>query len=238
MFALDVVLVLGVIAGLLQFYGYVLYIRDTHIEPNPVTWFMFAYGTILLTVLEWDSNASFSELILPSVCSIMAIYVSYRCWIIAFKRNPKEWWPRDWWPDNWQDKFAFQTDIALTVGYILAWTLAITSFVSPEDRALAVLFFLITSNLSTISSFVPLLRSTFLNPSTERAFPWLIWTLAYALLILVTYLSQGTLWQELMLYPTLNTFLHGLVAWYARPHRRAIVKLFSLKKQYSYETKR
>lgn len=232
MFLIDTVLLLGILAGILQFYGYVVYIRDTHIDPNPITWFMFAYGTILLTVLEWDSNATFSELILPSVCSVMAIYVSFRCWRVAIHKHPNEWWPREWWPDNWQDKFAFQTDIALTAGYIIAWTLAITSFVSPEDKALAVLFFLITSNLSTISSFYPLLRSTFVNPSTERAYPWLIWTLAYAVLIPVTYLAQGTVWHELMLYPVLNTILHGLVAWYARPKRRARTLLTTLKLRY------
>ena len=47
-------LYLGLLAGLLQLVGYLLYVRDEEIEPNPVTWLMFAYGTMLLTVLEWD----------------------------------------------------------------------------------------------------------------------------------------------------------------------------------------
>ncbi len=229
---LDLLLIGGIIAGLLQFIGYVLYIKDEDIDPNPVTWFMFAYGTALLTVLEWDSNATFAELILPGVCSAMSIYVSYRCWQKARAKNPREWWPHDWWPSEWQDKVAFQTDIALTVGYLLAWTLLFMNVLNGGQKAVSVAFFLVASNLTTISSFLPLLRGTIKNPNTERATPWLVWAVAYAALIPVTLAAQGTFWHVLMLYPVLNTLMHGMVAWYARPSRRSTFLLRHLKLKY------
>ena len=65
----QMILYVGLLAGALQLIGYLLYLRDEEIEPNPVTWLMFAYGTILLTLLEWDRQASGAELALPAVCS-------------------------------------------------------------------------------------------------------------------------------------------------------------------------
>ncbi len=230
---LDILLIGGIIAGLLQFVGYVMYIKDEHIDPNPVTWFMFAYGTILLTVLEWDSDATLAELILPSVCSAMSIYVSYRCWKKARIKNPQQWWPRDWWPEDRRDKISFQIDIILTCGYVLAWTLLMADLLAEEQKAWAVLVFLVGSNLTTISSFVPLLRGTFNDPSIERSMPWVVWTLAYVLLIPITFFAQGTFWHELMIYPVLSAVFHGLVAWYARPQRRSTYVLRYLKTKYS-----
>ena len=80
-------LYLGLLAGVLQLVGYLIYVRDEEIEPNPVTWLMFAYGTMLLTMLEWDRQASAAELALPLVCSSMALYVAGRCWWRAYRQG-------------------------------------------------------------------------------------------------------------------------------------------------------
>ena len=110
-------LYLGLLAGVLQLVGYLLYVRDEEIEPNPVTWLMFAYGTMLLTMLEWDRQASAGELALPLVCSSMAVFVAGRCWWRARRADPSRYWPREWWPDDWRDRASFQADLALTARY-------------------------------------------------------------------------------------------------------------------------
>ena len=71
-------MLLGIISGFLQLLGYILYIRNPDIDPNPVTWFMFAYGTGILAILEWDASATWPELFLPITCAVFSIYVSYQ----------------------------------------------------------------------------------------------------------------------------------------------------------------
>jgi hypothetical protein len=210
-FITENLLVLGVIAGVLQVIGYWLYITDDHIEPNPVTWFMFAYGTALLTLLEWDTDATIPELILPAVCSVLAVYVSYQCWKKARLITPSMWWPRDWWPDDIVERWSFISDIIITVAYVFAWWLAAYAFISTEHKELAVFLFLFLSNLSTFPSFYPIIKSTYLAPEKEAALPWFTWAAAYALLGVITYATQGNFWNILMFYPVSNAVLHGVV---------------------------
>lgn len=211
-FITENILLLGVIAGLLQLIGYILYIYNEDIDPNPVTWFMFAYGTGLLTILEWDKEATVPELILPIICSVLAIYVSYRCWRKARSIDPSRWWPEDWWPEDIWERWSFVSDILITISYIGAWILAASTLISGESKEVAVFMFLFLSNLSTFPSFYPILKTTYEKPEREAALPWFVWTLAYAVLGFVTYAAQGDFWHILMFYPLSNVFLHGLVA--------------------------
>ena len=213
-------LYLGLVAGVLQFVGYLLYVRDEEIEPNPVTWLMFAYGTILLTVLEWDRQASAAELTLPLVCSSMAIYVAGRCWWRARRRDPSRYWPREWWPEDWRDRASFQADLALTALYLGAAVLTYSNRLGEDAREVAVIVFLVGANLTTLTAFFPLIRGVIADPRHERTAPWAVWASAYALLGVTTYAIQGEIWSELMLYPVLNTALHGSVALLSRQSRR------------------
>jgi len=210
--SINTVLLLGIIAGLLQLLGYYLYLTDEHIDPNPVTWFMFAYGTLVLAVLEWDIDATFAELILPTVCGILAIVVSVKCWRKARTINPNRWWPEDWWPEDFWDRFSFAGDVLITLAYIAAWGLATFAVLSVAGREWAVVAFLFLSNLSTFPAFYPILHSTYEKPEREHWLPWAIWAVAYSLLGLVTYLTHGELWHALMFYPLSNAVLHAMVS--------------------------
>lgn len=212
MFELTEILRLGIFAGFLQLFGYILYLRDQNIDPNPTTWFMFAYGTLVLAILEWDANATAPELILPTVCGLLSIVVAGKCWLQARKINPSRWWPHDWWPEDKWDKFSFVSDILITAGYIAAWGLATYALLSEAGRAWAVLVFLFLSNLSTFPSFYPILRSTFTNPERESWLPWIVWAISYTVLGYVTFSVHGAFWHPLMFYPVSNALLHALVA--------------------------
>ena len=208
---MSLLLIGGIVAGVLQLLGYIFYIKNDDIEPEPVTWFMFAYGTLILAVLEWDANATAAELILPTVCGTLAIYVSYRCWKKARQLDPTKWWPEDWWPEDTSDKLSFLGDIAITLAYIGAWLLAGAAFLTADSREMAVLAFLFLSNLSTFPSFYPLLHSTWKNPDKEYWVPWIIWSLAYTILAFVTWHTHNAFWHALMFYPASNAVMHGLV---------------------------
>jgi signal transduction histidine kinase len=216
----QMMLYFGLLAGFLQLVGYLLYVRDEEIEPNPVTWLMFAYGTMLLTLLEWDRQASGAELALPLVCSSMAIYVAGRCWWRAYRKDPSRYWPREWWPEDWRDRASFQADLALTALYLAAAMLTYSKWISEEAREITVVVFLVGANLTTLTAFFPLIRSVVENPSHERTTPWAVWATAYTLLGVTTYATRGEIWSELMLYPMLNAVLHGIVAVLSRRSRR------------------
>lgn len=216
---LNIIFAIGALAGISQITGYVLYLKDGNIDPNPVTWFMFAYGTGILALLEWDSTATWPELFLPIACAFFSIVVSFRCWKKARAKDSSKWWPEDWWPEDKTEKLSFISDILITVAYIAAWILAGWSLLTPENREFAVLTFLFLSNLSTFPSFYPLLRDTYLHPQKENWLPWAVWTFSYFLLAIVTYATHGSFFHPLMFYPLSNIFLHGLTSWLASRKR-------------------
>jgi hypothetical protein len=173
---------------------------------------MFAYGTLILAILEWDIQATFAELILPTVCGLLSIVVSVKCWKKAREINPNRWWPEDWWPEDYWDRFSFAGDLIITAGYMAAWVLATFAVLSSDGREWVVVAFLFLSNLSTFPAFYPIFHSTYDNPEREHWLPWTIWAVAYAILGLVTYLTHNEFWHALMFYPLSNAFLHAIVA--------------------------
>lgn len=196
----------------MQILGYWIYIKKSmgsEIEPNPSTWLMFAYGVLILGILEFDRGASLHILLLPGICAICAIVVALMLW----RRGKLKW------PNKWEEKLAFVIDVFLTVGYVTAWCLEKSGILSPQTREICALVFLVCSNLTAISSFYPLLHEVRADPRSEHPYPWSVWTVAYVTLAFATYFEEETWMGELMLYPALNAVLHGSVAWYARKRR-------------------
>lgn len=221
----DFAILLGVLAGIVQFIGYVLYIKNENIEPQPTTWFMFAYGTAILTILEVGAAAHWYELILPIVCAVMAIYVSFLCWRRSRAKDPSSFWPKDWWPDDVGEQFSFVVDMIITVGYISIVVMVAVFSLNPIYQLYGALGFLFLSNTVTFTAFYPLWNETRKNPTKENWLPWTIWAIAYGLLSISTVLAPreaGDSLLSLLFYPVSNAVLHGAVGWLARPvaHQR------------------
>ncbi len=232
-------LVAGIIAGLIQLIGYLVYYQRSiqgSLDPNPLTWLMFAYGTMILFVLEWDQGASLSELILPAVCSACGVGIAVRIWMLAFRKDGK-FWPRAWRIEKTWEGRSFAADLLLTAAYLAAWGLTFSSWLSEGERLVASLVFLYLANATTFTAFFPVLKQAWREPSTEHWLPWTIWTLSYGLLVWITAsdsevvipsswaIQEWTydfwIWIALMSYPVSNAFLHGLVAVFASPRRAA-----------------
>ncbi len=172
---------------------------------------MFAYGTAIITVLEFDRSATIAELALPIACSVMSLYVAFRCWKKAILINPKRWWPNDWWPEDRIDKLSLVTDLTVTFVYVMVWVLVLVGAFSTDTRAGVALFFLIIEGPATIIPFLPIIRETIKHPQKERSLPWLVWTIAYGTLVYATYLNNGLV-SELLIYPAVCVLLHFLMA--------------------------
>lgn len=239
---MDLIVFFGLLAGFLQLTGYVLYY--THVvksegKPNPLTWLMFAYGTVLLTIMEFDTMVReakalgnealmWAVLMLPITCSTGGVLVATRIWWNNYKAT-KDWWPSAWridWKDS--DGKAFATDLGMTVGYLVLWTFTLWGDTTDTEHKWWVIGFLLVSNATTIPNFIPILRSTLKSPEDEHPLPWYVWAIAYTILIYPTWMKYSVgvemptswspfLWDvtfyefmAIMCYPVLNAVLHGL----------------------------
>jgi hypothetical protein len=76
-----------------------------------------------------------------------------------------------------------------------------------------VLVLLLLSNATTVTSFTPIVVSTWRDPFRESWVPWTVWTLAYATLTVVTFIEEGAEGNLLLyLYPVSCALVHGLIA--------------------------
>lgn len=197
------VLVLGVLAGALQAAGYTLYLRyalRAETTPNPTSWLMFAYGTALVLLLEGTVGGPWPVLLLPAICAVSSIAVA----ALSFRqgatlRNLDR-----------ADLIAFGLDVSLTVAYLTAWSAQAGGFVDPASFGLVNGLLLAGAAGTSITSFAPILRSTYHAPEHERPWPWVVWSMAYGALGLATLLSNAPV--TLLIYPGINLVLHALVA--------------------------
>lgn len=201
------ILFLGITAALLQVLGYVTYgwkVLRRDIEPNATSWLMFAYGTSLLVLVEWDRDAGFALLALPTICAVLSVGIAFYC-IRKVRRL--------WWPEHPLERFSFALDVGLTLLYIVAWILVDKNIITDAQKNNAEILILVCWNIGVFTAFFPLLRQVYHHPLTEHALPWIIWTIAYGLLAYATYLEVGTL-NALILYPVSHIIIHGIIAFH------------------------
>ncbi len=199
-------LILGLLAGIVQVFGYVLYIKKAQkhdIDPHPITWLIFAFDTALLTFLEFAAGASLALLFLPVLCSIGACYVA----LLIYKDGKISW------PSDRLDKYILSVGIFIAVSYCSLFVLEQAGFIPASYTLFAAYLFLILSNLNTFVAFVPILKEVRAFPETEHAGPWMVWAGAYFLLLLATFIEVGVRVEGflLYLYPVSSMFLHGAV---------------------------
>ena len=205
---------IAILAGCLQAAGYAYYLRLSvrgRTSPNPASWLMFAYGTALVLLIEARAGASWRELFLPLVCSTFSIFTAIAAWrkngtatsLTAFER------------------WTFRADLALTTGYLAVWNATQIGLVAPQHQVAADVVFLIAVNATTLTSFLPLLRTALRDPSTEHPGPWMLWSCAYLLLVVTTALNAtGPESLLLLIYPAMNFILHTDVAAMVLPAAR------------------
>lgn len=198
--------VLGVLAAIFQISGYLLYIRNFlrhSIRPNAASYLMFAYGTSLVAFLAWENGAQWPELLLLVACATMSVIVALMC----LRKNATE-------PVDRFEAIVFSADLWLTIGY------AALVF-SQVEKLAYVAAFLVLGNVTTLTSFMPILRSTWRDPRREQPLPWIVWSIAYLLLTAATLQLTGLSQPVLLFYPLANVVLHTAMA------------LFSLRKSLS-----
>lgn len=190
-------------APALQIAGYItyfLYILSGRITPNPWSWLMFAYGTSLLTFLEWKLGAPLAILYLPIACSALSI-ILFGVTLFLPETEFSYW-----------DLLAFVADLGITGLYWWSAHQLMQGSITPTEHSYNTVLFLVGTNLTTLTAFSPLIREGFARAGHEAPLPWMIWTMAYGSLAVLTAMQSGTT-SILMIYPLLNVVLHSLIGY-------------------------
>lgn len=208
---------LSLAAGLLMVIGYAVYIyldiKHEHIDPNPLTWLMFAYGTVLLTVLEYSLGSDWRVLVVPLICSFGGVLVFARC---ARKYSISRARFKELFKNRW-DKLSLVSDLLITAGYTVLWALVMVDILSVVWAFWATVAFLFLSNASTVPQFIPMYQDVLADPKKEHWLPWAIWSASYAILWWLTLVDPATSGEGVVLlysylfYPVSNVFLHAAV---------------------------
>jgi hypothetical protein len=153
-------------------------------NPNIASWSIWAFGSIVNLLTYASMSNDLVKDILPAVCSLacLVIYISYL-------RQGKFEVPR------FIDILIFSTDIMATIVWLT------TS--SPLVGNMA-------CQASLILSFIPIIRETIKDSKKERPLPWIIWSMAYGLDIILV-IARWEKWGDVV-YPATCFILHASIA--------------------------
>lgn len=182
---------IGILAGLVQLAGYVLYNRTAR-KPSAMSWGIWGIGSFLTYFLYGELVQDWVKEFLPLLCMLAALTTFTLCLRRKLLDRPDR---TDW--------FILVLDVAV-IAYWLTY----------RETKWANLFL----QIDVAISFIPQLRSVWKSPSSEDSKPWLVWSVAY-LLLLTTVVMRWESWWEL-LYPV-NYFILHLGVW-ALARRRTV----------------
>ncbi len=202
---------------------YIRYLRKEETDPNPTTWFMVAYGSMVMFALEGfaiDASDNFS---VKTVMKYAVVLQPVLCFYFNLQIMRMMWRQGRWRaPNSMLEWIALILDLMISVILLLKKGLDVLvekfglyglidlQFI-PSTQMVFVL--LVLSNLSMVLCFLPLLDSVRKDRTSERVTPWIIWLFSYFALIWLTAIEHG--WHnELMIYPVLSAVLHLAVLFF------------------------
>ena len=188
---MNLAILCGVLAGLAHVLGYWIYNKgvfsDPTLKPNATSWGLWAFGSLLTCSSYAQLAHDWVKEILPFVC-VTACILTFLAFLAKGKLGR---------PDKYE-------------AIILILDLIILGFWILTDSARYTNLFL---QVSTIVSFVPIIRSVWKDPKTENPLPWFVWSTAYALMSLTVIFRYEKWWD--LAYPVNYLILHiivGLIA--------------------------
>lgn len=178
--------IIAILSGILQIDGYYLYFKKIfsgHIKPNTATWSIWAFGAILDALSYLLVTNDILKSIVPIVCAFCAIFIFVAC-IFKGKFDRIDAF----------DRYIICFDVVVSIFWYLSGSPVLANFLLV---------------LSSIFSFIPIIRLVWRNPFAENATPWYVWTAAYSLMTIVVFFRWEK-WEDLF-YPISFLVLHFLV---------------------------
>lgn len=184
-------LALGIAAGGFQLIGYYVYLRVTK-NANTGSWAIWTFGAILDVISYASITDDWVKNILPVVCALACIFTF--CYLLKKGRFG--------WPDK-VDWVFLTSDTAITIVW-WQWATAVVANLLYQA--------------STVLSYIPMIRGQLSGREPEKPFPWVLWTIAYALYTASVALRLDS-WEELA-YPGVHLLTSVVVLWIALAKRK------------------
>lgn len=175
--------------------------HDQEIKPNPVTWTLWAFGGALSTWTLFKSVAEDPFISsTPFVCMILSVWIVYHSFRAGKFQKPEI-----------SDILILLLDLTI----ILFWSTNTHEFWWPGKGIVVVN---IIVQVDVLLTFLPIYRSAW-SEGAEMPKPWMIWSVSYALMVVLTALRMNSYWE--LLYSVNYLVLHflvGVIAFFRR-HR-------------------
>jgi hypothetical protein len=181
---------LGVLIGVIHLLGYWIYYKGSHskenpIRPEPMSWLIWAFGSFVNLASYSLLSGDMVKDILPLVCSLACVYIFVDQWIQRGKKLEKM---------TKEGISMFSLDAgSMFIGFITRSALVAN----------------ICCQIGTVASFIPMLRATAKDPTREKPLPWIIWSIAYGLDVILV-ISRWEKWGDVV-YPATCLVLHVLM---------------------------
>lgn len=193
--------VFGILAFSLHLLAYGMYAQQVlaeKVKPNVATWLMWLFGGIV----EWQTydhmtDSHWSSSLLPLACVLGLVAITFATFVSQTRERRRGTGRVIYHKPKLQD-----------------W-----AFVSFDVLALAIWFWFDLAEMAnaiavgtTVVTFIPIWRTTWQEPESERPAMWLIWCVAYACMFISVLLrdTDNLLWQSF--YPVYFFALHAVVA--------------------------
>jgi hypothetical protein len=207
---------LGIIIAITQLAGYYYYYISVKngVRPNTTSWTIWTFGNILEILSYVYLTGDWVKNLLPIACGVASIFLYAHCLAYGkFSRLKKE-------------------DYILIISDMIATALWYFT-TSPLVGNLAY-------QVSTVISFIPIIREVYDENENETPLPWAIWSGAYFMSIVLVILRWEK-WGDLVypvVYFVLSLLVLILILIYRKKHRGKIIYVFhpTLKYKYLKET--
>lgn len=190
-------LTLSLLAGTLHVLAYALYSRSAakgDVRPNTVTWTLFVFLTLAnMFSLYAVTGADWVKLVLPIASSAACIYT----FLSILKSG----------------KFAWPATPHLAAGVVGIIAIVVWKVYGATDYGNTLL------SVAILISFFPTYDGVWKDPTAERPRSWVLWAVAYLLLLVVVLLRWNGNRQELV-YPICGFTFHIAVALLTLRHSR------------------
>lgn len=187
--------IIGLIAILLTFVGYIPYIKDTiagKTKPHVYTWFLWSLVTAIAFALQLSGGAGVGSLV-----TLAAATVCFIIFLLGLRIGKKD---------------ITRFDTALLISSLLA----IVVWIFMKQPVISVILI----SFIDMTSFVPTIRKSWHRPDTETLSSYLVNTFRFALALLA--LQQYSI--VTYLYPLTWVFANGLFSVYLIIRRKQLRK--------------
>ncbi len=180
-------IILAILAVVLQIIGHVQYNREPDIKPNLTSWTIWGVTSLVDTFNYMDLTGDWQKNLLSVTCSVCSLIT----WAFLLLRGKFS-----------IPKFRDYLSLGISAAALILW-----KYFGLVRESSVVL------QVDNIISFIPIIATTWYDPTSERPIAWTWWTVSYGVGTIVVLLRLNDPVE--LLFPLSCFVLHSVVAIFA-----------------------